>query len=117
MNIFWAHKNPNEWQKPDEFHPERFDPSHEMAKTPSGQPRNEMAFIPFSFGDRKCLGYMFAKAVIPSLTTKIIHNFDIELMDPQLLASPHTYPIASATQNLLPPIPVTVTPTDNCDKF
>lgn len=84
MNIWWVHMNPNEWQKPEEFHPDRFDPNHPLFLAPSGKPRNEMSFIPFNFGERKCLGYMFAKAVIPSLTTKIIHNFDLSLQDPKL---------------------------------
>lgn len=55
--IHGVHYNPNEWQRPEEFNPYRFDPSHEMFKTPSGKNRHPMSYIPFSFGERKCAGY------------------------------------------------------------
>ena len=40
-----------------------------------------MAFIPFSFGERKCLGYQFANVIIPSLVLKIIDKLDFEFID------------------------------------
>ena len=51
-----VHLNPNEWHQPFKFIPERFDPNSKYFKTPSGKNRNEYSFIPFHFGDRKCLG-------------------------------------------------------------
>lgn len=93
FNIHGAHHNPGEWQEPDKFLPMRFDPAHPLSKTPSGGERTPMSFIPFGFGERKCLGYLFAKVVIPSLAIKIIHQFDIRLTD-QSFAEEHKYPMA-----------------------
>ena len=109
MNIFWTHRNPNEWHRPDEFHPQRFDPSHEMFKTPSGKPRKATSFIPFNVGERKCIGYLFAYSIMPSLLTKIIYNFDFEFVD-EALKEEHTFPVASTAQNHMPPIEVKIRP-------
>ena len=54
---YLAHHNPSEWHHPDKFLPERFDPESIYFKTPSGKTRHPMSFMPFSFGERKCLGY------------------------------------------------------------
>ena len=58
-------RNPDQWPSPEKFLPERFDPSNKMYKTASGNDRHPLAFIPFSFGERKCLGYQFAYTMIP----------------------------------------------------
>ena len=79
--IHGVHHNPNEWQQPELFNPSRFDPSHPMFKTPSGKNRHPMSYIPFSFGERMCLGYQFGKVMLPTLISKIVSNFDFEFVD------------------------------------
>ena len=45
---------PEQWKSPEEFIPERFDPTHEMSKTPTGEKRHHLSYAPFSFGARAC---------------------------------------------------------------
>ena len=54
-----------------------------------------MAFVPFSFGERKCIGYNFANMIISSLIVKIINKLDFEFTDAELKEE-HNFPIASA---------------------
>merc|ERR1711861_118284 len=82
--LYQAHRNPNQWHHPEKFLPERFDPSSELFTTPSGEQRSSMSFIPFSFGERKRLGYQFAKVIIPSMITKMIHGMEFEFTDKEL---------------------------------
>lgn len=92
--------------------PERFDPSDPLFKTPDGKDRHPMAFIPFFVGERKCLGYMFAKAIIPSLVSKLHHLYDFEFVDAKFNENPNTYPIATSLMAGDPPIGVRIKATD-----
>ena len=60
FNITAAHWDPKQWQQPDEFRPERFDPDHPMFKTPSGENRHSHTYVPFGFGMRSCAGQALA---------------------------------------------------------
>lgn len=111
MNIFWANRNPNEWHRPNDFLPDRFDPEHELFKTPDGRQRKPHAYIPFNVGSRKCVGYVFAKTIMPNLISKIIQNFDIEFVD-KSLNDEHVFPVATTATNHTPPIEVKLFPRD-----
>ena len=39
VDIQFLHKNPKEWIRPEEFLPERFDPTSPLHLTPSGEKR------------------------------------------------------------------------------
>lgn len=54
------HRNPEYWQKPEEFIPERFLPGGENLAA-----KNPYAFVPFGAGARMCVGYKFALQVRP----------------------------------------------------
>ena len=60
FNIFGLHFNENEWQNPDQFIPERFDPSSKYFLKPNGQPRSSFSFIPFGIGAWSCPGRFLA---------------------------------------------------------
>ena len=108
-NIFGVHNNPKEWQQPEKFLPERFDPESPLFKTTDGKMRHPLSFIPFSFGDRKCAAYKLAEYLSPNVLIRLIHNFDFEFADSDLQNEPHMYPIASIFQNHLTPIMIRCT--------
>ena len=51
-NILGLHFNKNEWQRPYEFLPERFDNANPLSLTPNGKKRNSFSWIPFNGGKR-----------------------------------------------------------------
>ncbi|KAI9028827.1 cytochrome P450, partial [Phycomyces nitens] len=56
IDIFSLHRNPNVWNNPEVFDPERFMPGGEAEK----QPNSGLSWIPFSTGARQCIGMNFS---------------------------------------------------------
>lgn len=71
-----------------------------------------MAFIPFSFGERKCIGYHLASQLIPALVLKINDAFTFSFLDPSLNEQ-NNFPVATTLQNNHPPVMVEVTARKN----
>ena len=71
--------HPNEWQEPQSFIPERFDPKSKYYLTPSGKKRSTFSFSPFLGGQRICIGKTFievvSKLTIPTLLSKFEFAF------------------------------------------
>lgn len=63
------HHNSSEWQRPEEYLPDRFNPESELYLTPSGKKRNSYSFVPFSGGKRICFGKTFAEMNLRYLAT------------------------------------------------
>jgi cytochrome P450 len=51
--IYMCHYHPEEWDRPEEFDPERFQPE-------KAEKRHKFAYMPFGAGQRKCIGLDFA---------------------------------------------------------
>jgi cytochrome P450 len=51
-----VHMNPEQWQRPNEYLPERFDAADPLSLTPTGTRRHKFSFIPFLGGKRMCPG-------------------------------------------------------------
>lgn len=66
------HHHPDVWENPDEFDPDRFLPDNVDKKDP-------FAFLPFSAGQRNCIGQHFAMNVIKVLVSRIVAKFEISL--------------------------------------
>ena len=91
INSLWIHYNSQEWQKPNEFIPERFDPESEYFKkshieSSANEARNPKSFIPFGFGLRNCAGQTLARLESKVLLSRIITNVEYEI-DKELLES------------------------------
>ena len=83
FNLFNLHRNPKEWQRPDEFLPERWDHSHPLYLTPDGKKRNPASFGPFLGGRRVCLGKTLAenlaKVFIPMIISLVDFKFQNDI--------------------------------------
>ncbi len=87
--MYGLHWNPDEWQQPEKYIPERFNPESPYFLTPSGKKRHPMSFTPFFGGKRVCLGKTFAEAITKISGPNIIFNFDFEFINPEHM---HTKP-------------------------
>ncbi|CAG8556664.1 10916_t:CDS:1 [Paraglomus occultum] len=67
------HRNPNYWTEPDKFNPDRF-----LEGSKDSQDRSRMAYVPFGFGARSCLGQRYAMNTLTLLAGLLVKRFDIE---------------------------------------
>ena len=78
--------DPAQWVEPHKFEPERFNllaGESKWVKTPSGQPRNPLAFTPFFGGKRICLGKSFAEVSTRFTIPILFHFMDLSLENPE----------------------------------
>jgi cytochrome P450 len=80
IDIFRLHNNPDEWQSPTEFIPERFDSKNPFYLTPLGKPRNPFSFAPFLGGQRICIGKTFIETISKLTVPTLISNFDMQFL-------------------------------------
>ena len=74
--------NPLEWRSPEQYLPERFDPSSELYLTPAGKKRHPMSYSPFLGGKRACLGQTFAKSIMKLMVVSFVTQLDFDFADP-----------------------------------
>ena len=106
MYINGLHYNSKQWQRPNEFLPERFDPSSPLFLTPDGKKRNPFSFFPFSGGRRVCFGKTFAEANLKYISAFLTQYFDFEFVDSEKYKS--KYPRAFTFMPAIPSIEVRV---------
>ena len=78
INVWAIQRDPNWWEKPEEFIPERFENSSVDFK---GQ---DFQFIPFGFGRRGCPGISFGVASIEYVIANLLYRFDWKLPDGEI---------------------------------
>jgi len=81
VHIWGLHHNPDEWQRPSEFLPERFDPASPLYLTPKGTKRHPYSFMPFGGGDRVCFGKSFADYSIRTISSILLYSLNFEFVD------------------------------------
>ncbi|XP_016324082.1 cytochrome P450 3A40-like [Sinocyclocheilus anshuiensis] len=64
-------RDPQLWESPDEFRPERFCPECKSEM-------NQYAFLPFGLGPRNCIVMRFAQMIMKLLVLKLLQNFRME---------------------------------------
>ncbi|KAL1847739.1 hypothetical protein Plec18170_008400 [Paecilomyces lecythidis] len=62
------HNNPQYWDNPDRFDPDRWD-------TPQVKNRHKAAYIPFAMGQRMCIGFNFALQEIKVFLPKLVYRY------------------------------------------
>ncbi|CAI2366723.1 unnamed protein product [Moneuplotes crassus] len=81
VNILAAHMDPDEWENPSEFNPERFNPLSKDFMRPDekkGQ-RSNYSFIPFSVGKRSCLGQSLSLNLLKIFVGQILASYGYSL--------------------------------------
>ena len=76
MPALFVHRNPEFWEKPDEFYPEHFMP--EKVKE-----RNKHAYFPFSAGQHFCIGEHYAQMEIQLVLIHILKKYKVRLLSDQ----------------------------------
>ncbi|NP_001108343.1 cytochrome P450 CYP4L6 precursor [Bombyx mori] len=72
LNIFQMHRNPEVFEKPLEFIPERFD---------SLEHKNPFSWLAFSAGPRNCIGQKFAMMEMKVTLSTLVRNFKLVPVD------------------------------------
>ncbi len=73
--LIFIQRSPKYWEKPLKFFPERF-LDEESTKS--------NAFLPFSKGQRKCIGELFAMTEMAVIVFNLFHKFRLELVEDRL---------------------------------
>lgn len=74
--VYDIHRNPELWDEPDKFKPERFAPEN-IKKIP------KYAYFPFGGGPRLCIGNNFALMEMQIVLATLAQRFDFTLLSPQ----------------------------------
>ena len=101
------HFNKNEWQRPYEYLPERFDDSNPLSLTPSGKKRSPYSMMPFNAGKRACLGKTFADMNLRITSIYMMEYFNMQLTDPKY--GKDNLPMFVIGMTKFPPIQVELT--------
>ena len=77
-NIYSIHHDPQYWDSPDEFIPERFLPQDDGSMS---EALTSQAYLPFGTGHRRCPGRRFAETTVWTHITRMLHRLRFETPD------------------------------------
>ena len=101
LNMIALGHNPDEWQRPMEILPERFDYKNPLFLRPDGKKRSTYAMAPFHGGSRVCFGKTLAEAELKVFLTCMSQNFDFEFENKDYMTE---LPLATAAMSCHPPV-------------
>lgn len=70
LPIYAIHMDPEIWEEPHEFRPERFSPDAKEA-------RHQFAFFPFGHGPRNCIGMRLGQLELKIVLASVLRRFDV----------------------------------------
>ncbi|KAH0907846.1 hypothetical protein HID58_039673 [Brassica napus] len=74
VNLFAVQRDPKDWDRPDEFIPERFMEKHVDFMGSKG-------YVPFGFGRRNCPGMAYGIALLEEIIANLLYRFDWKMYD------------------------------------
>lgn len=77
VNAWWLANNPEWWEKPEEFRPERFMEEERGTEAVAGG-KVDYRFLPFGVGRRSCPGIILALPILGLVIAKLVTNFQME---------------------------------------
>jgi len=82
ISAWSTHRDPRQWDAPEDFRPERFliDDPMEEKNEPGTTRRNPYLWVPFSAGPRTCIGRHLGMQTLKTLLTAIIQKFDFKIV-------------------------------------
>ena len=90
-NIYSIHHDPDVWDSPHEYIPERFLPQADGSPSPA---LTGNAFIPFGTGHRRCPGRRFAETTVWLHVTRMLHKLRFETPDGKPLPEDEVFGLA-----------------------
>ena len=79
LSYYLSHRDPEYWEAPDEFHPERFDRKLYPAPPP-------FTYVPFGGGPRNCIGAAFSQVEARTVLAYILKTFRLQLLSSRVHA-------------------------------
>lgn len=79
LNIYAIHRDPNIYENPEEFNPERFFVDHPNISATSG--KDHLELLPFGMGRRMCPGFALGDLLFHLMLAHLVQSFDWSLPD------------------------------------
>ncbi|KAF9679860.1 hypothetical protein SADUNF_Sadunf06G0059500 [Salix dunnii] len=77
VNAWWLANNPDWWEKPSEFRPERFLEEDRDTDAVVGG-KVDFRFLPFGVGRRSCPGIILAMPILGLVVARLVSNFEMK---------------------------------------
>ena len=90
-NIYSIHHDPQYWDSPNEFIPERFLPQEDGSMSPA---LTSPAYLPFGTGHRRCPGRRFAETTVWMHVTRLLHRLRFETPEGNPLTEDEAFGLA-----------------------
>ena len=83
LNVWAIHRDPENWEDPLEFRPERFLSNNNNYGNKFDYSGNNFHFLPFGSGRRICAGIPLAERMLNYVLASFLHSFEWKLPQPE----------------------------------